>query len=331
MNPPKGIDEQLHAVFRLKQFYSPAPYVAEIPNGRVWGDYGAVITPDNILLWDVSIFPPMIPSEHHIFRQPALPPLQHTDETIGVLTFCASGMYYHWMFDAISRLDLLNQSGIPIDRYIVNGDRCPFQAETLELLGIPKEKQLHCYDTFHLQSRRLIVPVAPAIDWGPHLWQIQYLRKELLISRGTAPAAEYEKIFISRSLASNRRVTNEEQLFEILRPLGFKLVHLELYSVVQQAQVFSSAKLIVSPHGSGLTNLIFCRPGTKVVELFAPSFPVYVFWLICNQLELDYYYLFGEGERAPDKVDPAHGFDDIEIDIEKFKSVLELAGIYTDN
>lgn len=330
LTPPIGIDEQLHNVFRAEQFYSPPPYVAEIPNGRVWGEFGAVITPDNKLLWDVSIFPPMIPSEHHIFRQPILPPLQFTEETVAVLTFCASSMYYHWMFDVVSRLDLLNKFGMHIDRYIVNGVRPgSFQEETLERLGIPKEKRIHCSSTFHLQAKTLIVPAAPAIQWGPHNWQIQFLREEFLMRSKLEPIFQYERIYISRSLASNRRVKNEEQLYEILRPLGFAFVHLETFSVLQQAQIFSSAKIIVAPHGSGLTNLTFCQPGTKVIELFSSNYPVYVFWLICNHLKLDYYYLFGEGERAPDKVDPERGYDDMVIDIEKFAEILKIAGIRT--
>ncbi|MDF2725929.1 MAG: hypothetical protein K0Q59_5607, partial [Paenibacillus sp.] len=327
--PPKGIEKQPDAVFGFERFISPPPFVAEISNGRVWGAFGAVITYDNRLLWDVSVIPPMIPGEHPIFRQPALPPLQRTDETIAVLTFCESGMYYHWMFDVISRLDLLNRSGIRIDRYIVNGVRHAFQTETLTLLGIPHEKQIHCYDGFHLQAKNLIVPVAYTKKWGPHYWQLRYLRNELLLKRGLEPVAEFERIYISRSMAASRRVRNEDQVFEVLRPLGFKRIQLESYSVLQQALIFCSAKIVVSPHGSGLTNLAFCQKGTKVVELFAPGFPVYVFWLICNQLDLDYYHLFGEGERVTDTVNPYRGYEDIDIDIEKFISVLELAGINT--
>ncbi|WP_145988958.1 glycosyltransferase family 61 protein [Cohnella abietis] len=325
LKQPKGFDERLHISFSMPEFYSPAPFVVEVPNGRVYGDFGCIIAPDNKLLWDVSIFPPFIPSEHPVFRQATFSPAHYVDETIAVLTFCASSMHYHWIFDVISRIDLLNKSGIPIDRYIVNGVKAGFQWEILEAIGIPKERLIICHETFHLEAKKLIIPAAPAIEWGPHHWQIQYIRQEFM--KGNQPNPEFERIYISRSLASHRKVINEDQVLEVLYPLGFKCIHLESLSVAQQIVIMSSAKIVIAPHGSGLTNLIFCQPATKVIELFTSNFPVYVFWLLCNHLDLDYYYLFGEGERSADRIDPKHGYDDMVIDIEKLSRMLLLSEI----
>ncbi|MFC4304524.1 glycosyltransferase family 61 protein [Cohnella boryungensis] len=327
LKPPKGFEEQLHITYRMTEFYSPAPFVIEIPNGRVYGDYGCILAPDNKLLWDVSIFPPFIPEKHPVFRVTEFPPARYTDETVAVLTFCASSMHYHWVFDVLSRMDLLNKSGIPIDKYVVNGVKAAFQWETLERIGIPKDKLIVCQDQFHLEARRLVVPAAPAIEWGPHHWQIQYIRAELLFKPGLQPSPDFERIYISRSLAAHRKVTNEEQVLGLLAPLGFKCIHLESYSVAEQAVILSSAKVVVAPHGSGLTNLIFCQPGTKVIELLTSNFPVYVFWLLSNHLDLDYYYLFGEGERAADRIDPKHGYDDMWIDPDKLRGILVFAHV----
>ena len=32
-------------------------------------------------------------------------------------------------------------------------------------------------------------------------------------------------------------------------------------------KIFSNAELIISPHGSNLSNIIFCKKGTKVIEI----------------------------------------------------------------
>ena len=38
-------------------------------------------------------------------------------------------------------------------------------------------------------------------------------------------------------------------------------------SPMQQARLFHSADVVIAPHGGALANLIFCRPGTRIIEL----------------------------------------------------------------
>jgi capsular polysaccharide biosynthesis protein len=55
----------------------------------------------------------------------------------------------------------------------------------------------------------------------------------------------------------------------------------------EQIALFSRAKAIVAPHGSGLTNIIFCGSGTKVIELVSPNYIRHYYWAIAQQLNLD--------------------------------------------
>ena len=45
-------------------------------------------------------------------------------------------------------------------------------------------------------------------------------------------------------------------------------VALEDLEFRDQVALFRDAETVVAPHGGGLTNLVFCDPGTKVIELF---------------------------------------------------------------
>jgi capsular polysaccharide biosynthesis protein len=36
--------------------------------------------------------------------------------------------------------------------------------------------------------------------------------------------------------------------------------------------LFNGAKFIVSPHGAGLANLVFCKVGAKVLEMLSPLY-----------------------------------------------------------
>ncbi len=66
-----------------------------------------------------------------------------------------------------------------------------------------------------------------------------------------------------------RHILNEDELLKILEPLGFKKIYLEDYSVSKKIEVFNTAKIIVSPHGAGLTFSLFANKNTHIIEIVA--------------------------------------------------------------
>jgi hypothetical protein len=60
---------------------------------------------------------------------------------------------------------------------------------------------------------------------------------------------------------------NETELIERLRPLGFDIVEPQYLTAVEQIAAFASADLVVGPSGSGMFNAVFCRPGTKLIDI----------------------------------------------------------------
>ena len=69
-----------------------------------------------------------------------------------------------------------------------------------------------------------------------------------------------------------RRIVNEEALVEMLLSLDFEIIASEDYSLLEQAQLFHDADVVVGAHGAGLTNILFCRENTKVIELLHHEF-----------------------------------------------------------
>jgi len=39
-------------------------------------------------------------------------------------------------------------------------------------------------------------------------------------------------------------------------------------SVLEQIELFSNADVVIGTHGAGLANILFCKPNTKVIEIF---------------------------------------------------------------
>ncbi|MFD2453154.1 glycosyltransferase family 61 protein [Ideonella paludis] len=74
-------------------------------------------------------------------------------------------------------------------------------------------------------------------------------------------------IFINRqNLSSSRRkIANFEDLSRVLISRGVSSVELDGVSVENQAHIFANSSTIVAGHGAGLANLVFAKPGTKLI------------------------------------------------------------------
>ncbi|WP_066258976.1 glycosyltransferase family 61 protein [Neobacillus drentensis] len=294
--------------------------VGVIPNGRVWGLNGAIVTPDNHLIWDASLEFVHPRSNHSIFKEEILFPISQHCELAADLTHVVGRNYYHWMYEVIPRIHLLRESGVPVERFIVKQepDHLPFQSETLHHLGIMDDQLIKTYEGFHLQADRLVVPSQPAFATK---WGFDFLRRTFLIEDNQL-TTENKRIYISRKWS--RIITNESDLWDLLKPYGFIKVELETLSVAEQARLFSTAEVIVGAHGAGLANLTFCRPDTKVIEIFTPTFITPLYWVISSFGKLDHHYFIGHyGGPGPTQENRGWaGLDNITVNLRRFAAFM---------
>lgn len=301
---------------------TPPAFVAIIPGGRVTGHYGAVVTPDNSLLFDLSpYFAVEAPRQHPVFLRPCLPPRREVPGTVAVLTTRGSDNYCHFVVDVLPRIHLLEQAGVEVDSYIVNRS-LPFQQQLLDRFGIPAERVIESRAQRHVRADRLVVPTLPDPELRMPRWVIALLRDRLL---PTGLAAPHRRIYVGRGPQRyNRKVENEPEVIAALAQWGVTAVDPGALTVDEQIRTFAEAQLIVAAHGAALTNLAFCSPGATVIELFAPDYVNVCYWgLACQVDGLSYRYVVGEG-RAPRPGTTMFGVSsDIEVDIGKLVSVLE--------
>ncbi|WP_017296482.1 glycosyltransferase family 61 protein [Geminocystis herdmanii] len=223
----------------------------------------------------------------------------------------------------IKLLELANINFQDIDYFLVD-NRTNFQQETLAIFGIPSHKILPLSFPLHIQATNLIVPSFPgSIAWMPS-WSCQYLKDKILGEKAIVKNPQ-KKIYISRVRSSNRRIINEIEVINLLLKYGFEIIHLELLTVAKQAELLSQAKIVISPHGSGLSNLVFCQPNTKVIEIFAPNYVYPCYWLVSNLVNLDYYYLTGEimgSKHFHQLLYPDCRFEDIYLNCQDLQQLL---------
>jgi capsular polysaccharide biosynthesis protein len=119
--------------------------------------------------------------------------------------------------------------------------------------------------------------------------------------------------------------TNEPEVKSLLKDNGFEEIFTEGMSFLEQVRLFASAREIVAPHGAGLSNLVFCQPGTRVLEVFSPNYVNGCFWALANWAQIDYYYILGTGNRPPVGRDPHRVEQDITVNLDELKEALRMA------
>ena len=97
----------------------------------------------------------------------------------------------------------------------------------MDKLSIPSDRLFLIQDNCYVKAETLLVPSVPFIPSKspalPH-WLKNFLYDCFLDQKDTTTP---QQIYISRSQASIRRITNEQPLIEFLQKRGFAIFHLE--------------------------------------------------------------------------------------------------------
>lgn len=205
------------------------------------------------------------------------------------------GNYYHWLTDILPKIELLGKSGIQFgkeDVFVLTSAQASFQFETLQTLGITRNQLfLTRESTPWFTADEVCVPFLQnkmALKMGN--WLPEYLRDIFDTGDVTASDASVRnKIFVARDpkKKGSRLLNNYNRTVKHFEQYGFEIVFPENHSVSEQARIFAGAGVVAAPHGAGLANIVFCKPGTEIIEFYGDHIaPCY--WAICNLLGLRY-------------------------------------------
>lgn len=294
-------------------------FVLEAKNLRYESITDSVLTPGHGLLYDLSRQWPDKPQEHALLRAIRFPSPVFLPGRSLVLSVRDGGKNYHnWMTSLVPRLKLVLDAGYQIkdfDHILVNRCESGFREETLRAMGIPVEKVVESdsHRLWHMPD--VVVPSLPYQAGFSRKWALDYLCS--LFQDSTEEAGE--RIYISRKDARLRRVVNEDELLEALIPLGFKSVSFTNMTVAAQAAIMKKARLVVAPHGAGLTNLAFAPNRIDVLELHSRDYYSSTFWWISTRKENRHAVLCSTPKRS-DANWPDQG---IWVDVAKVRDYLK--------
>jgi len=263
----------------LPPLFVPPGYVAELHQGMSFGRSCCVIGPggeavretgfslDGQVLISKQPLSRLRPRywrkrwEGDVTSRPWLPPKQRIDGRVAVLNARCSHNFFHWLIDILPRLTPLRRAGLEADYYLVD---ClsPFQQDVLAALGIERRQLIQPHCRLLLEAENLLVPSAPTPSC------LRDLSRMLLAGLGAGGHVRSpRRIFISRQKSRTRTLANERELQAMLRAHDFEIHSMEDYRLAKQARLIREAEIIVSTHGAGLANLLFARPGTRIIEI----------------------------------------------------------------
>lgn len=221
--------------------------------------------------------------------------------------------YAHWLYDVLPRLHLLRRAGfVTLDaRYLVPPIDAEFKRTTLDRLGISPESCIEVSGPALIDGDTVAASAGHRSHGRVEPWIPEFLRDAFLRE---APQSGL-RLYVNRRDTKIRRVLNEGVLESALAARGFRSVSAADFDFQDKMDLYSSAEIIVAPHGSGLANIAFCSPGTHIVEIDGDDWSDPWYGDVARAMDLPYTAI-----RAFSTVSPAWLPDivrHLEVDVEQ--------------
>ncbi len=198
-------------------------------------------------------------------------------------TSAGAHCYYHWMLEILPKLGMLERDGVDlatIDHFLVREITGQWQLETLERFGIDRSRIVETVKQPQWRADRLLhIDLNCGINLKMHRFIPLWMKHLYPSAQSTKTRI---KLYITRPKGVRRGIANEEEFLPLLEEFGFTIMAMEGLSVAEQAELLSRADVLISPHGGALTNMVFCRPGIDVVEIFSRHVFPYYYGLAAN-------------------------------------------------
>ncbi len=165
--------------------------------------------------------------------------------------------YFHFLIEDLPALLLAFNANV--DSVIITPPSQPkYVTETLSKLNCP----ILIIDDKIVEPAEVIIP-----DRIKGTTPEDFAKTIQLLTNRTSNLPPDKKLLLMRGNRPRGNTDIESRLLETLLPLGFEAVDPGEMKIDDQANLFTRASQIVSLHGGGLTNLIFCQKETTVFEV----------------------------------------------------------------
>ena len=280
-------------------------YTYKIKNGRVYTDCVenvSIISGKN-LIGEVSyqqISGELKDPSNNIVLKKGTPSIKKrfNGQVLTIVQGASGNTYGHWLLEMLPKIKMCSEH-YPIKdiNYLYTPTLEDYQKESLSVLNIDENMIIDSKKYKHIQADELLAVVHPSYHKGYILeqfkfqptWVIEWLRKTYLPYAKKFKANK--KVFLDRrdSLHSHCQFQNEKEISDyLINEKGFVKYQLTKLSFFEKIFLFNNAEIIFGAHSSGLMNLVFCKPQTKIIEVKPAFHPNTVSKRISDINNLDY-------------------------------------------
>jgi capsular polysaccharide biosynthesis protein len=170
--------------------------------------------------------------------------------------------YGHALLDGLGKLALAAEGKVApedVDHVLLPSFFTPAMERILLAAGYDREKWITLRRGGHIYCEDLINPTFPG-----HPRVYSSILSDFFRNFTNSPNQGRRRLYVSR-LSGRRLISNPGEIAEIMTTFGF-----ELYDPAKSGSSpddFAAAEIVVGAHGAGLSDLVFCQPGTKIVEI----------------------------------------------------------------
>ncbi|MFL5748592.1 MAG: glycosyltransferase family 61 protein [Niastella sp.] len=191
--------------------------------------------------------------------------------------------YYHWTIQCLPSLALfLSLKSVRNNTKLLLPQGLPaFAMDYLKVLKIDLENDVQ-FLTIQEDLYFAEKVIYPSMIGGEFSFNIspfilnfgdKYFSENIYHPNGTNNNQSKKIVYCSRQDTKNRTITNEKELIEVLENrFNAEIFITGNHNIQEQANKFYSADVIISPHGANLSNALYCRPDTYIIEMLPDKY-----------------------------------------------------------
>nr|WP_279184475.1 glycosyltransferase family 61 protein [Acetobacter syzygii] len=200
--------------------------------------------------------------------------------------------YGHWMVELLPKLWLAEEH-LPLCSLVVphlggNFARVLRDSVALSTSFVALYHEMGVQDVAFFKE---LVVVDGLTNHGVYMSPLAFSRTDDMVAR--VPGAQARRLYLTRK-NRGRTIRNEEGLIAFLQEQGFLCLDPAELTLLEQIKLFKNADCVVGVMGAAMTNIMFCRKGTRIINLAPGNMPDTFFYFIAGLRGLDYYEIRGK-------------------------------------
>lgn len=197
--------------------------------------------------------------------------------------------YYHWTTQCLLSIHSFLQEGVLGSGLLAVPELGGIQLRSLDLLGIDRGKLLTVRPSGAIRAKKFAASNAMFVSTAHRFpRELKRMASVLKSSASLERADSRPAVYISRLDSHRRKMRNEEDVITTLEKLGVQPVSMTGKTLDEQISIISNARLIVAPHGAGLTNILYAAPGAHLYELFSAAYTVNCYQALAQAVGIGY-------------------------------------------